>query len=210
MNPDEISPDRSAMRDQASNESITHAVSGLRTTGIPSLQSEQNTDYMDIAAHFKAHRARVYRWAFAMCGRHEDALDIVQEVFVRMVKSRPCLPNIYSAIGWLRQVTSNIVIDRWRSESGREALKRDYLQHGMIFQSRRDSDDLSEKLQSAIRHLSQQQRLVVMAKVYDQKTFEQVAAELGISVSTAKTHYLRALKAVRANLGNVHGIGRKR
>ena len=36
-----------------------------------------------------------------------------------------------------------------------------------------------------------------MSKCYDQMTFQQIADELGIAVPTAKTHYLRALSAVR-------------
>ena len=47
----------------------------------------------DVAALFETHRARVYRWARAMCGRHDDALDVVQEVFLRMLKRPPELPT---------------------------------------------------------------------------------------------------------------------
>lgn len=153
----------------------------------------------DVAAHFEAHRARVYRWAYAMCGRHEDALDVVQEVFLRMLKRPPELASVAAAVGWLRQVTSSVVIDRWRGDSSRDAARRERVLRAAAEESA-DSRELAERLRATIETLSQQQRLVLMAKTYDRMTFRQIADELGIAVPTAKTHYLRALSAVRARL----------
>ncbi|GAF95160.1 unnamed protein product, partial [marine sediment metagenome] len=48
--------------------------------------------------------------------------------------------------------------------------------------------------------LSDVQRSVIVAKVYDDMTFAQVAEELGLAVSTVKTHYLRAVGTVRDRL----------
>ncbi len=153
----------------------------------------------DVAAHFEAHRARVYRWAYALCGRHEDALDVVQEVFLRMLKRPPELLSIAAGLAWLRRVTSRVVIDRWRAESSRDAVRREHLPHAAAEESP-ESRELAERLRAAIETLSEQQRLVLMAKTYDRETFQQIADELGIAVPTAKTHYLRALSAVRARL----------
>ena len=153
----------------------------------------------EVAAHFEAHRARVYRWAYAMCGRHEDALDIVQEVFLRMLRRPPELPNIAAAVGWLRQVTARVVIDRWRAESSRGAARHEFSPDRSAGESV-ESHELVECLRAAIGTLSEQQRLVLMAKTYDRMTFQQIAHEFGIAVPTAKTHYLRALSAVRARL----------
>jgi RNA polymerase sigma-70 factor (ECF subfamily) len=153
----------------------------------------------DVAALFETHRARVYRWAYAMCGRHDDALDVVQEVFLRMLKRPPELPTVANAVSWLRQVTARVVIDRWRAESSRGAATRDYLPPAHAQESP-ESRELAEQLRSAIETLSEQQRLVMMARTYDRMTFRQVADELGIAVPTAKTHYLRALSAIRARL----------
>ena len=41
---------------------------------------------------------------------------------------------------------------------------------------------------------------MLIAKVYDGLTFAQIAAELKLAVPTVKTHYLRALSAVRDRL----------
>ena len=44
------------------------------------------------------------------------------------------------------------------------------------------------------------QRSVLTAKVHDDLTFAQIAAEHGLAVPTVKTHYLRALRTLRARL----------
>ena len=44
--------------------------------------------------------------------------------------------------------------------------------------------------------LTDVQQAVLVAKVYDEMTFAAVASELGLAVSTVKTHYLRAVRAV--------------
>ena len=53
---------------------------------------------------------------------------------------------------------------------------------------------------TALRKLTEIQRAVLVAKVYDTMTFAQIAAELDLAVSTVKTHYLRAVRALRNQL----------
>jgi RNA polymerase sigma-70 factor (ECF subfamily) len=164
----------------------------------------------DVAACFETHRARVYRWAYALCGRHEDALDVVQEVFLRMWRRPPELASESATVAWLRQVTSRVVIDRWRSRVARVTAQR-YVDESKTPQDEPpETRELAERLRAAIEALSEQQRLVLMAKTYDRMTFRQIADELGVAVPTAKTHYLRALSAVRARLRIDAAVGRMR
>lgn len=155
---------------------------------------------VDVDAHFRAHRARVYRWAYAMCGRHEDALDVVQEVFLRMLRRPPTLANESAVVAWLRRVTSRVVIDRWRAEARHTAARDGYQAPTPSAEGTAEERELAHRLRAATQSLSEQQRLVLIAKTYDQMTFQQIADELDIAVPTAKTHYLRALSAVRARL----------
>lgn len=154
----------------------------------------------DIAACFEAHRARVYRWAYGLCRRHDDAADVVQDTFARLMEARPALPNQAATVAWLRRVAERIVVDRWRRAATRPRIAE--REHAGI-----DAESADEETRRAVRDalqgLSPQQRLVILAKFYDEMTFEQTATELEISVPTAKTHYLRALAALRDRLALV-------
>ncbi|MBI5863188.1 MAG: RNA polymerase sigma factor [Planctomycetes bacterium] len=155
---------------------------------------------LDIAACFEAHRARVYRWAHGLCRRHDLALDVVQDVFARLIESAPAAENEGALIGWLRCVTDRLVIDRWRTA----AARRKALAGAAVRPATADAPDAeaAAAVRAALLELSPQQRLVIIAKFYDDLTFEQIAAELGVAASTAKTHYLRALETLRRRLDN--------
>ena len=158
--------------------------------------------YDDIAHCFETHRARVYRWAYAMCRRHADAADALQEVFVRMLRHQPELPNDAAAVGWLRRTTASVVIDRWRSRASREsqtATTPTAESHSPA--AALESSELAERARAAMSRLSHQQCLILLARVYDRLSFREIAEELGIAASSAKTHYLRALMHVRTHLG---------
>ncbi|GMU81379.1 MAG: RNA polymerase sigma factor [Planctomycetota bacterium] len=163
----------------------------------------------EFAAVFEAYRDRVYRWAFGMSRRHADAGDVVQEVFLRLVQSRPHFETAGATIAWLRRATDRVLIDRWRSASA--AARRD-LDHGrqtLIHAAEPATDPIEdaqrERLMRAIQGLSAQQRLVLIAKHYDELSFSQIADEFGLSVPTAKTHYLRALQQLRTALAGSPG-----
>jgi RNA polymerase sigma-70 factor (ECF subfamily) len=154
---------------------------------------------LDVETCFQTHRARVYRWAHALCRRHEDALDVVQDVFLRLIDRRPALASAAAEVTWLRRVTQRVVIDRWRAESARAVRQARHVPVVTIADPL-ETRELVDQLRGVLGSLSEQQRLVIMCKCFDQMTFQQIADELGIAVPTAKTHYLRALAAVRARL----------
>lgn len=163
----------------------------------------------DFGVLFESYRERVYRWAFGMSRRHADAGDVVQEVFLRLVQSRPRFESAGAAIAWLRRATDRVLIDRWRSVSA--AARRELL-HGSERLGRADGgrgegveEAQRERLTRAIQSLSAQQRLVLIAKHYDEFSFSQIADEFGLSVPTAKTHYLRALQHLRKELAGDAG-----
>ena len=63
-----------------------------------------------------------------------------------------------------------------------------------------DGDALREDIASKLDDLTEAQRMVLIAKVFDEMTFAGIATELGLSVSTIKTHYLRAVRSLRDGL----------
>lgn len=156
----------------------------------------------DLETLFQRYRDRVYRWAYALCGRHPDAADVCQEVFLRALVRRPTFQNEGASLGWLRRVTSTIAIDRWRSRrAGPKTTSIDENREiGTAFESGLERRETAQRVRQAIERLSEQQRLVVIAKIFDERTFAEIADELGIAVPTAKTHFVRAIESIRREL----------
>lgn len=151
---------------------------------------------------FEEYARRVYGWAYRLLGHHHDALDVVQDVFVswmrqcaREVPRQPC--------GWLRTVTMNRAMTLRRGDAARPnrpltnelpaaALARPFAEA--------DQTVLRGAVNTALDELTEIQRCVLVAKVYDGLTFRKIAEEQELAVSTVKTHYLRAVRALRDRL----------
>ncbi len=158
---------------------------------------------------FEQHAQAMYGWAYRLLGRHHDALDVVQDVYMKWAaqcrREFPRFPG-----GWLRQATLRRAIDlvrrrRWEGTpldqagpTGSAACGSEVVEPGDVQQLRAD-------IAAALHALSDAQRAVLCAKVFDELTFAEIAAETGLAVSTVKTHFARAVRAVRERLENRWG-----
>jgi RNA polymerase sigma-70 factor (ECF subfamily) len=145
--------------------------------------------------------ARMYRAALRMLGRREDAEDVIQEVFLAVVRSR-------ERLGEVRDLTAYLFTAMQRA-AGRCAARRarggpfspapaDEL---MAPVERGAADDGDRPLlQQAIARLPDEQRMVVTLKIDGGLTFAQIAQVMGGSISTAASRYQYALKKLRASL----------
>lgn len=155
------------------------------------------------ASAFEQYSREVYGWAYRLLGRHHDSLDVVQEVFLRW--NRQCADKApLRPRGWLRRVTVNRAIDVCRSqradgERAAAALARPAKTTdgagGAV-----DLETLRDDIAAAFARLTDMQRGVLIAKVFDELTFAAIAVEHELAVSTVKTHYLRAIRTVRDRL----------
>jgi len=157
------------------------------------------------ASGFEQYTDEVYGWAYRVLGRHHDALDVVQDVFLKWARQCGEQPP-QQPRGWLRRVTLNRAIDLRRRD------RLDGTPIAQVFDEPLTTKDLAaadetidqvalrNDIAVALDRLTELQRGVLVAKVYDEMTFAQIAAELSLAVSTVKTHYLRAVQAVRDRL----------
>lgn len=176
---------------------------------------------------FEEHGGAVYAWAYRLLGRHQDALDVVQDVFLKWLdQCRVSPPN--HPRGWLRRATLNQAVDfirrrraHERAVEGRsrvipaEAIAADSIRvetreptasdHGALHGVDSDGEAWRRRVAEAMGELTVPQRTVLAAKVFDGMTFARIADEQSLSVSTVKTHYLRALRSLRDRLGGTLG-----
>ncbi len=160
----------------------------------PGVFSESTSRFEDLAE-------QVYRWAFRVLGGHQDALDVVQDVFLAWNRERAG-DSKRNERGWLRTVTMNRAIDLIRNRrAAQEARTRvgraASAKHKEPVWGNLEREELRTRIAMDLGDLSDMQRAVLVAKVYDDRTFAQVASELGLAVGTVKTHYLRAVQALR-------------
>lgn len=75
-------------------------------------------------AQFVSLRSKLIGLAFSMTGSREDAEDAVQDVWLRWQRHRD---SVEDALPWLRTVTRNVVIDRYRDRSNTSMATLDHV-----------------------------------------------------------------------------------
>ena len=145
------------------------------------------------------HYARsLYRYALAVTGSSEDAEDAVQEVFVRLARAARGLSKIGDLKSYLFSAARNSAysILRSRQRSGR---LNDALQSQMFVESQYDPTASCDRpaLRQAMAALPLDQREVLVLKVFDGMTFQEIADTVGTSISTAASRYRYAIGKLR-------------
>lgn len=92
--------------------------------------------------------------------------------------------------------------DLARSDQRRTARETEMQQFAEpeLFEPSVDDDERRLEIESVLSHLPQEQREVLVLKIWGERTFEQIAVELGISPNTAASRYRYALAALRKKL----------
>ncbi len=140
-------------------------------------------------------------------GSREEALDLTQEVFARMLASLPRLDPQPSLRPWLRRVALNLCLNalefRGRDPlAGREAKfdrDRDTAEQTApdgVVQTVVARDRL-DHVASAVKLLSPMQRAVVVLKAVDGLSNERISLMLELPEGTVKSHLSRARNKLR-------------
>ena len=127
-----------------------------------------------------------------------DAEDIVQEAFVKFWRRHHDVANR----GLLYATVRSIALDFIRRDSRRARREATALSDvDSTVQPAFDIEDDSQRaLVSALDLLPQEQREVLVMKIWNELTFTEIASALEISQNTAASRYRYALAALKKNL----------
>lgn len=133
----------------------------------------------------------------------EDAADVSQEAFARLC-SYAGWREIASAEGFLWRVARNLLVDRSRVPRLRvaEAVRADTVPS--LEASVEDTLAIRQEidiLRVALAELPPVCQAVFVAHRFDEKSYREIAAEFGISISMVEKHMMRALAHFRQRLG---------
>jgi RNA polymerase sigma-70 factor, ECF subfamily len=154
----------------------------------------------------------VFSTAVRLLGNDAEAEDIAQEVFLKAYERFQELSQSPTVGGWLKTVTTNLCLNhlsryraRWRFFS--ELLSHDDKDDATLefpapdtMNDRLDEADYRRLLEQALRRLPTPQRVPLVLYHFENLSYEEIAAKLGISLSKVKTDIFRAREALRKKL----------
>lgn len=179
-------------------------------------QTPTNSESMEDAHQHESWQNwfQLYGPKLLLCARQwthslADAEDVVQDAFVRFWRHQRQLPGEPMAL--LVTSVRRAAIDRARRDSRRSAREEradgGFDLVGPVFETPLEGDERRESIEAALRRLPDEQREVLVLKIWGELTFEQIAAQLDIPPNTAASRYRYALVALRRELtaADCHG-----
>jgi len=172
-----------------------------------------------LEALMSRYSGRVYRLAYGITRNPADAEEIVQDVFLQMVRKGTGFEGRAALASWIYRVTTNVALNkrrgkRYEVETSLEDVLPTYEADGhragpraflvANWSERPDAELLSGEtrsiLEAAIDRLPEHYRAVLILRDVEELSNEEVAATVGDSVSAVKTRLHRARMALREML----------
>ena len=148
------------------------------------------------------HVKKIYRYVYYNVHNTTGAEDITQEVFLKAWKAiKSCKGKEKTFSSWLYRIAHNLIIDRLRKSQKQSSHEAE------LPEDIRDTSDGMEislenrDLLKVIELLPPNQRQVIIMKFIDEMDNREIAETLGKSTGAIRILQMRALEALRQNLG---------
>lgn len=163
---------------------------------------------------FEEHRDAVYRVAFRLTGRSEDALDVVQDAFIRAFQQLARFERGASFKTWLLRIATNRALDLLRSRRVRYAVPlhpadeddpRDAVADpdATIPDAALESSEAASAARAALESLPAEQRCVFSLHAEGGLTYGEIAEIVGVPIGTVMSRIFHARRKLREMLGDL-------
>jgi RNA polymerase sigma-70 factor (ECF subfamily) len=147
-----------------------------------------------IRALYDQHGRVMLAYAVSLLPDRAASEDVLHQVFVKLLEGRTAING--SLVPYVYRAIRNTAFNYRRDRSHEVALESD----GSWLESPPGKEHEGVMLESALRELPPEQREVIVLHVWGQMTFEETAAALEISPSTAASRYRYGLEKLKERL----------
>ena len=169
----------------------------------------------------RLHWRKVFNIAYKFVGKHDEAEDLTQDVFLKIFKSLNTFDRRANFQTWLISVSRNLCIDHYRSvRKERETINRDVDPGDLSPASTTASPyaqieqrDRVTLLRQALDKLAPTLRTAVMMRDIQEMSYQEIADTLSLPEGTVKsrinrgrTELARQIEILRARQDAVRGV----
>jgi len=155
----------------------------------------------------------VMQLAVNLLGDHDEALDLSQEVFLRVFRTIRQFRGQSQLRTWIYRIvvnqarnrqrwwrrryrSSQVSLDQHLEQYGDHLAGRDHAAPDRMFAQKQ----LAARLQDALDHLPFDQRTAIVLREVDGLSYDEIAFSLGVTLGTVKSRLTRARQALRTVL----------
>ncbi|WP_088329738.1 sigma-70 family RNA polymerase sigma factor [Lacimicrobium sp. SS2-24] len=154
----------------------------------------------------KRYEKNVYHYGLRMTGSADDAMDLMQEVFISVFRNLSGFRGDGSFKSWLFRIAHFRCVEFYRRKRSHQSLDEgeEIVDHAACASQPVFDQAQSRDLIAAMQALPLEQKAVVELKFFGQFTFEEIADQLGVSVNTIKSRLYSALGKMKTHLEDIH------
>jgi len=150
----------------------------------------------------------VFKYCWHMLGSVEEAEDAVQEVFIKAYRKLDSYKADTSFSSWLYKIAYNHCVDCLRKRKNFQfvPLLDNTIPGYDTTAYSVEKDELTLLLLKAISMLPPEDKTVLMLRVLEEKSYDEIAEILGKRSCTVRKKYERAKKRVKQNIYQMKGV----
>jgi RNA polymerase sigma factor (sigma-70 family) len=151
-------------------------------------------------AIIRKYQEKLYWHIRRMVVEHEDANDVLQNVFIRVWNGLENFREDSQLYTWLYRIATNECLSYLEQQKRKSTLSLDESESGLankiIADKHFDPNKLEWKLQLGIQQLPEKQRIVFTLRYYDEMPYEEMSRVLETSEGALKASYHHAVKKI--------------
>lgn len=157
-----------------------------------------------------------HRYVYTLCYRstyhHEDAMDLVQEVFLKAFKGMERFDESKPLQPWIKKIAVNVCVNHSNRKPQNE-ISCDFQEDASLGLTDEAHDDEKPEnsienketrsiIEKAITQLPGNERTVIILRHFENKSYEEIAKLMACPLGTVKTYIYRARKLLKEALVN--------
>jgi len=146
---------------------------------------------------FERYQHPLFNFFYKLTGNRAVSEDLVQEVFLRILKYRHSYRSETGFRAWLYQIARNARVDLLRRRQHTEVSWEPEMSPGVVPDDSAQQQQESALLYMALQELPEEKREVLVLSRFQDLKYEQIAEIVGCEVSTVKVKVHRALHDLR-------------
>jgi len=170
-------------------------------------------DQLAWEAIVRQYRRKVFNVAYKFVGKHDEAEDLTQDIFLKIFKSLDTFDRRANFQTWLISVSRNLCIDHYRSvRKERETIDRDVdtaelapSAPGQSQMARLEQRDRVELLRQALGALPKTLRTAVLMRDLQELSYHEIAVALRLPEGTVKSRINRGRSELARQIRKLRG-----
>ena len=174
------------------------------------MQAVREGDIEKLGIIFERHHRRLFNFFLRLTSSRHLSEDLVQEVFVRLLKYRNTYREKNGFTAWMFQIARNVHIDFHRKIPFDEVgIENGEKEQASLLPTPCDHSEENEKMQIVQRALSElpvEKREILLLRGIHGLKFEEIAGIMKCSVNTVKARAFRAVRDLRAAVHRIESV----